>query len=214
MKKDKKEHLYWANTAATYDAATAYVVGEGTQRETKAWLLNQLQETDDVLELGCGTGQFSEAVAQKARHLTATEAASEMLDVAKGKMSPFANVVVQMEDCYRTTFPDGTFDVVFLGNVIHILGQPMRALSESRRVLKPGGRILVADATSCGMPFWSKLAMGRRYLRKFGLPPRENRIVSPDDVAQFLEVAGFQVEESRLIQKETNVVCVRGRKKT
>lgn len=75
--------------------------------------------------------------------------------------------------------------MVFLGNVIHILGKPMQALTESRRVLKPGGRILVADATSCGMPFWSKLAMGIRYLKKFGLPPRENRIVGPGDVARW-----------------------------
>jgi len=133
--------------------------------------------------------------------------------VAKGRLSPFANVIVQVEDCYRTTFTDGTFDVVFLGNVIHILGQPMEALTESWRVLKPGGRILVADATSCGMPFWSKLAMGIRYLKKFGLPPRENRIVSMDDVSRWLEAAGFQVEESRIIQRETNVVCARGRKK-
>lgn len=209
-----KEYNYWGERARSYDAATAHVVGEGTQRETKGWLLNQLQETDDVLELGCGTGQFSEAVAQKARHLTATEVASEMLDVAMRRLSPFANVIVQVEDCYRTTFPDGTFDVVFLGNVIHILGKPMQALTESRRVLKPGGRILVADATSCGMPFWSKLAMGIRYLKKFGLPPRENRIVGPGDVARWLEAAGFQVEESRLIQKETNVVCAKGRKQT
>jgi hypothetical protein len=36
MAKSKKEYDYWANTAATYEAATAYVVGEGTQRETKA----------------------------------------------------------------------------------------------------------------------------------------------------------------------------------
>jgi len=118
-----------------------------------------------------------------------------------------------VEDCYRTTFTDGTFDVVFLGNVIHILGQPTQALTESRRVLKPGGRILVADATSRGLPFLSKLGMGIRYLRKFGKPPKENRIVSPDDVAQFLESADFHVEESRLIQKETSVVCARGRKK-
>jgi ubiquinone/menaquinone biosynthesis C-methylase UbiE len=172
-----------------------------------------LQETDHVLELGCGTGQFSEVIAGKARHLTAADGALEMLDVAKGRLAPFANAIVQTEDCYRSTFPDGIFDVVFLGNVIHILGQPMQALTESRRVLKPGGRILLADATSFGMPFWSKLAMGIRYLRKFGRPPKENRIVSPDDVAQFLDAAGFQVETSQLIQKETNVVCGKGRKK-
>ena len=45
MAKIKKEFEYWADTAATYDAGTAYVVGEEAQRETKAWLLNQLQET-------------------------------------------------------------------------------------------------------------------------------------------------------------------------
>jgi ubiquinone/menaquinone biosynthesis C-methylase UbiE len=209
----KKEHDYWGERAKSYDAATAYVVGKGTLQEAKAWLLDQLQETDNVLELGCGTGQFSEAVAQKVRHLTATEGAVEMLDVAKGRLAPFAHVIVQIEDCYQTTFADGIFDVVFLGNVLHILGQPIQALTESRRVLKPGGRILAADATSWGMVFWSKLAMGIRYLRKFGKPPKENRIVSPDDVAQLLEAANFVVEESRLIQKETNVACVKGRKK-
>jgi len=211
--KTKKEHEYWGERAQKYDRATAYVVGAGTLQETKAWLLDQLQDADHVLELGCGTGQFSEAVAQKVRHLTATEGSVEMLDLAKGRLAPFAHVMVQMEDCYRTTFPDGTFDRVFLGNVLHILGRPMEALTESRRILKPGGHILLADATSFGMPFWAKIAMGMRYLRKFGKPPKENRIVSPDDVARFLEAADFVVEASRLIQKETNVVCAIGRKK-
>jgi len=94
------------------------------------------------------------------------------------------------------------------------VARPVDVLIEARRVLKPEGRIILVDATFSGMAFWSKLAMGIRYLRKFGLPPRENRIVSPDGVARWLETADFRVEESRLIQEETNVVCVRGRKKT
>ncbi len=173
-----------------------------------------MKETDKILELDCDTGRFSEAIAPKVRNLIATEASLEMLEAAKGRLAPFANGVVQMENCCLTTFPDGAFDVVFLGNVLHILGQPIQALTESRRDLEPEGRILLADATSFGMPFRAKLAMGVRYLRKFGKPPKENRIVSPDDLAKFLDAAGFQVEESRLIQKETNVVCARGRKKT
>jgi hypothetical protein len=52
-----------------------------------------------------------------------------MLDAAKGRLAPFANVMVQMEDCYRTTFADGIFDGVFLGNILHILGQRMEALT-------------------------------------------------------------------------------------
>ncbi len=88
----------------------------------------------------------------------------------------------------------------------------MDVLTEGYRVLKPGGSIVLADSTSYGMSFRSKLAMGIRYLGKFGIPPKENRIVSPDDLARLLDAAGFLVEESRLVEEETNVVCLRGRR--
>jgi len=212
MRRNKQEHTYWAVRARTYDAATGYVIGEETQRETIKWLSRQFQQTDQVLELGYGTGRFSEVVAKHAGHLTATEGAVEMLDVAKRRLGPFTNTTVQLEDCYHTSFADGIFDVVFLGNVIHILGSPIKALIESRRILKPGGSILLVDSTTYGMTLWRKLSMGLRYLRKFGLPPKDNRFVSPDDVTRWLETAGFRLEASRLAQKETNVVCVRGRR--
>lgn len=122
-----KEYDYWGERARSYDTATAYVVGEKTRRETKKWLADQIKATDDVLELGCGTGQFSEVIAGKARHLTAADGALKMLDMTRLRLSPFSNTIIQLEGCYRTTYPDGAFDVVFLGNVIHILGQPIRA---------------------------------------------------------------------------------------
>jgi hypothetical protein len=87
-------------------------------------------------------------------------------------------------------------------------------LFPSFQILRPVGCIIVAAVTAYVMYFRSTLAIGIRYRQKFRILPKENRIVSPDDVAQFLEAAGFQVEESRLIQKESNVVCVSGRKKT
>ena len=65
--------------------------------------------------------------------------------------------------------------------------------------MKSGGRIVLVDATSYAMPFGPKLAMKICYLRKIGLPSRENRVVSPDDVTRWLETAGFWMEESRLI---------------
>ena len=212
MKKRKKEHAYWGSKARNYDAATACVIGKDTQQETEEWLTNQFKESDDVLELGCGTGQFSEVIAEKVRHLTATDGALEMLDRVREKLSSLRNVTVQMEDCYHTSFGDRRFDGIFLGNLIHIVREPLSVLKEGFRVLKPGGSIVLVDATSYAMAFWPKLAMGIRYLKKFGLPPKENRIVSPNDLSRWLETAGAWVEESRLIQKETNVVCVRGRR--
>ncbi|MBW1783182.1 MAG: class I SAM-dependent methyltransferase [Deltaproteobacteria bacterium] len=211
MTNRKEEHAYWGHAAGTYDAATAYVVGANTQKETQRWVCKQIIDTDHVLELGCGTGMYSMVIAEKAKHLTATDGSFEMLERVKERLSPFENVTIQREDCYYTSFPDGLFDVVFLGNVIHILGRPLEVLSESRRVLKPEGRILLVDFTSYKMPFWPKLAMHIRYLKKFGMPPKENRIMSPDDMAQLVEKTGFLVEAAELIEKETHVVCVRGK---
>ncbi len=212
MAKDRKEYEYWGKRAHEFDAATSHVVGKETQQATKHWLENQFKGTEVVLELGCGTGHFSEAIAGKARHLTATDRSLEMLELVKRRLEPLKDVTVRREDCYHTSFPDGLFDVVFLGNVIHIVDRPVDVLIEGRRVLKPGGSIVLADSTSYGMTFRSKLAMGIRYLGKFGIPPKENRIVSPDDLARLLDAAGFLVEESRLIEKETHVVCLRGRR--
>lgn len=211
MAKDKKEYKYWDKKASEFDAATYHVVGKETQQATKHWLEDRLKETDRVLELGCGTGHFSEGIAQKVRHLTATDMSSEMLELVKTRLEPFKNVTVKKEDCYHTSFPDSHFDVVFMGNVIHILSQPTGVLDESRRVLKPGGTIMLADSTSYGMRLCSKFGMGMRYLKKFGIPPRENRVVGPDDMTGLLESAGFLVEKSGLVEKETNVVCVRAR---
>ena len=164
--------------------------------------------------MGCGTGHFSLVIAGKVRHLTATDRSLEMLGLVKRRLDPLRNATVKMENCYHTSFSDGVFDVVFLGNVIHILGRPMDVLDESRRVTKPGGSIVLVDSTSYGMALRSKLIMGIRYLEKFGIPPRENRIVSPLEIAGLMEKAGFLVEKSKLISKETNVVCLKGRRES
>jgi len=62
------------------------------------------------------------------------------------------------------------------------------------------------------MPILLKLATGLRYLRKYGVPPKQNRIMSPDDITQLAERASFVDVESKLIGRETRVICLKGEK--
>jgi hypothetical protein len=88
----------------------------------------------------------------------------------------------------------------------------MGVITECHRILKHEGCIVMTDSTSSGMTFGSKLAMGIRYLKKFGLPPRENRVMGPDDISGLVEQGGFLIEDLNLIEKETNIICLKGRK--
>lgn len=212
MTNGRKEYKYWGKVAAGYDASTNYVIGQDARREAGEWLSGQFKATDNVLEIGCGPGSFSVLIAERVQHMTATDGSPEMLELARTKLRASNNVEVLLEDCYHTSFADGTFDSVFLSNVIHILRHPMDVVSECRRILKNDGRIVTADVTSSGMNFRSKLIMGVRYLIKFGLPPKEYRVMGPDDISGLVEQGGFLIEELKLIEKETNIVCLKGKK--
>ena len=212
MNENTQEYQYWSKVADIFDEANTYIVGKLTQEETSNWLVHQFKGTEVVLELGCGTGFYSAMIAARVKHLTATDMSQEMLVKAMMKFAQWRNVEIHTANCYRTPFADNIFDAVFLGNVIHIVQNPLAVMKEGYRVLKGGGSIVLVDSTSYRMHILLKLAMGLRYLRKYGVPPKQNRIMSPDDITQLAERAGFVDVESKLIGMETRVICLKGEK--
>ena len=212
MPGSEKEYKYWGKRSNTHDDDFLYIVGLTIPREIKEWLILQFEVTDMVLELGCGSGGFSEMIADKVKHLTATDLAPEMVEKAKEKLSQFGNVEVQKEDCYNTSFKDNTFDAVLMVNLLHIVKEPVVVLKESARILKDDGRAVIVDVTGYGMPFLSKMGLGFRYIKKWRSPAPYSRNFAPEEVTEIAQEAGFMVEESILIGKDTKAVCVTGRK--
>ena len=98
----------------------------------------------DVLEIACGTADFSLAAAETARSVTA-------IDLDDCRLSPAARstdgVRFQRMDAAAMTFPDGSFDAVISNYVYHnIMGADKQALLlESLRVLKKGGVFVLHD---------------------------------------------------------------------
>jgi ubiquinone/menaquinone biosynthesis C-methylase UbiE len=106
-------------------------------------VLQQLQLTvdDSILEAGCGAGLFSSMVIDTGAQLIGVDAAPGLLDVAR-RRNPLNNFLE--EDLESLPFMDNTFDVVTGFNSFQYAGSFDKAVAEAKRVLKPGGRLVLA----------------------------------------------------------------------
>jgi len=71
-----------------------------------------------------------------------------MLQAAKRRLQPFTNVDLRRGELEALPIDDERLDAATLMLVLHHVPDPARALAEVRRVLKPGGRVIVADRSS------------------------------------------------------------------
>jgi len=101
-----------------------------------------------ILDVGCATGRFLERLAKAgATQLFGIDLAPRILEVAAEKLSKTGTMAdlraADAEDCLP--WDDGYFDAITLIGVFHHFFRPKDALSEIRRVLRPGGRALIFD---------------------------------------------------------------------
>ena len=134
--------MFWDRVAGIYDLFGNVYNGK-VDRELCRVVASQIGPGDNVLECACGTGMISVHIARKCRHLIATDFSRGMLKRAGKKCRHCANVEVRHADILALDFPDKSFDAVVAANVIHLLDDPRRALTEMDRVLKPGGKLII-----------------------------------------------------------------------
>lgn len=138
--------------AAWYDF-TVWLMMLGRERSTRArWLdLARLAPGEAVLDIGCGTGTLALAAADRVAPngtVHGIDPSGEMLARARSKARKRAAAVTFEEAAAETLpFPDERFDVVLSTVMLHHLPRKVReaCLAEVRRVLRPGGRLLVVD---------------------------------------------------------------------
>ena len=97
---------------------------------------------DDVLECACGTGLLTRHIAPVCRHIVATDFSEKMLERARRKCLDYGNASFEYADIFHLDYPDESFDKVIAANVIHLLDEPLKALSELDRVCRKGGSII------------------------------------------------------------------------
>ncbi len=101
-----------------------------------------------ILDVGCGTGVFAARIrkALPAAEVWGIDLVAGMLQQGKNRWRTHADHVQPVQaDSERLPFAPGTFDVVTCANSFHHYPHQDRAVAEMRRVLKPGGRIMLID---------------------------------------------------------------------
>jgi len=102
-----------------------------------------VQPDSALLELGCGTGYFTQEIAKTGANIVAIDISSELLKIAENNVQD-KNVSFKEENAYNMTFEDNRFDYILGSSVLHHL-DIKKAISEIYRVLKDGGVIAFTE---------------------------------------------------------------------
>ena len=134
--------MIWDRVAPLYDLAVS-TLNRRVYDGTGAVVARLIRPGDTVLECACGTGAIAAAIAPACARVVATDFSEGMLKQARKKLARFPHVVVEQADITDLHYADDSFDAVVAGNVIHLLPEPGDALKELKRVVRPGGTIIV-----------------------------------------------------------------------
>ncbi|MCG8511811.1 MAG: metalloregulator ArsR/SmtB family transcription factor [Rhodospirillales bacterium] len=100
-----------------------------------------------LLDVGTGTGWILRVLAPRIERGEGIDLSREMLSVARANIerAGLSHCAVRQADMYDLPFDEESFDCVTIHQVLHFADDPARAIAESARVLRPGGRMLVVD---------------------------------------------------------------------
>jgi ArsR family transcriptional regulator len=144
-KRRDKALIFFRDSADTWDKMRADMIGARTDLLA---LLDLLDERWVVGDLGCGAGHITDALAPCVAKVIAVDESGPMLGVAKQRLEEHPNVELRVGTIEALPIDDGTLDAAVLFLVAHFITDPSKVMHEVRRVLKPGGRLLIVDLMS------------------------------------------------------------------
>lgn len=138
----ERSREFFSSAAGQWDALRAELFGD---RADVAALLGLLDERWTVGDLGCGTGRISASLAPFVQRVVAVDDSRGMLSAARRRLADAGNVEFRQGELGSLPVQDGELDAAVIALVLNYVAEPVQALTEVKRALKAGGRLLVVD---------------------------------------------------------------------
>jgi ubiquinone/menaquinone biosynthesis C-methylase UbiE len=201
---DNEQREFWSKVAQKYDQVVDLQIGPKTRSMVRERLMNE-DWFGSLAEFGCGTGFYTAVLAGKADHVEATDLSPGMIAVARGHIKA-TNVTFKTEDVQKTSFRDGAFDPAFMSLVLHFT-EPDRTLAEMRRIVKPGGTLIISNLDLGALNRLDRVRCLIRIVYQ-GLigyqakPPKGfgKNVMAEKQLCDLLRTAGFEVISTETIK--------------
>lgn len=138
----------------------------------------------DVIDIGCGQGRILKLLASRAKRAVGVDIDADARRFARAKLllAGLPHCTLRKGDMYALPFANGEFDTVILDDVLSGADQPVAAIEEAARLLRPGGRLLLltkssgttSQETSAKLANWCR-ATGLRLSSPRSVPAKETR---------------------------------------
>lgn len=159
----------------------------------------QLTGRETVLEIGCGQGALTRVLAARSRFVAALDTSTRALEqnravcVAQG----IENVDFLEADARRLPIESDSFDVAFVPMLLHHVVSPVQVLMEARRVVKPGGRVVVAELMPSDVPAQQRIQNAVEVLKN----ATHIGVIPMQEVVRMMQHAHLQVVDRRVLDQ-------------
>ncbi|HVV64736.1 MAG TPA: metalloregulator ArsR/SmtB family transcription factor [Rhizomicrobium sp.] len=183
---------YFKANAAEWERIRAL---HAPEKDVEAAILRHLPRApiENFLDAGTGTGRMLELLSPHVKRAVGIDVSPEMLAIARDRLmrGGLTQCQVRLGDAYRLPFASGGaltgFDAAIFHQVLHYLDDPGAAVAEAARVMRSGGRLLIADFASHDLEFLRSDFAHRR----LGFSDRE--------VQSWLQSAGLKLQASEAV---------------
>jgi ArsR family transcriptional regulator len=161
---------YFRDNAADWDRIRALHVNESEVEGAMSCLFNG-RNMESFLDIGTGTGRILEMMAAQVERGIGIDLSHEMLALARVRLEAAGHrhCQVRQGDMYNLPFAADSFDGIAFHMVLHFADNPVGALAEAARVLRPGGRLVLVDFA----PHELEFLRDEQAHRRLGFAPEE-----------------------------------------